>query len=153
MQQNYCSCFSTSIACVWTVKTRCFLSSSNTGKKSNMFGFLPVLPEFLAILLPAVWTLQSPPLLKNEQQPISCRMLRGIPPQFSVTVERYFQQADYTSMAACLSAIKWCNIYQSCRSVNDYWSAFYNVLWKLIEAHVPTRKVRRGRAGQGFLSQ
>jgi hypothetical protein len=36
-----------------------------------MFDFLPVLPEFLAILLPAVWTLQSPPLLKNEQQPIS----------------------------------------------------------------------------------
>jgi hypothetical protein len=65
-----CSYFSTSIASVWTVETRCFLSSSNTGRKSNMF-VLPVLPEFLAILLPAVWTLRSPLLLKNEQQPIS----------------------------------------------------------------------------------
>jgi hypothetical protein len=71
MQQICCSYFSTSIASVWTVETRCFLSSSNTGKKSNMFDFLPVLPEFLAILLSAVWTLRSPLLLKNEQQPIS----------------------------------------------------------------------------------
>jgi hypothetical protein len=36
-----------------------------------MFDLLPVLPEFLAILLPVVWTPWSPLLLKNEQQPIS----------------------------------------------------------------------------------
>jgi hypothetical protein len=36
-----------------------------------MSDFVPVLPEFLAILLPAAWTLRSPLLLKNEQQPIS----------------------------------------------------------------------------------
>jgi hypothetical protein len=36
-----------------------------------MFDFLYVLPEFLAILLPVVWTLRSPLMLKNEQQPIS----------------------------------------------------------------------------------
>jgi hypothetical protein len=36
-----------------------------------MFDVLPMLPEFLAIILPTVWTLQSLPLLKNEQQPIS----------------------------------------------------------------------------------
>jgi hypothetical protein len=43
------------------------------GQKSNigLFDFLPVLPKFLAILLPAVWTLRSPLLLKSEQQPIS----------------------------------------------------------------------------------
>jgi hypothetical protein len=35
-----------------TRETRGFLSSRNTSKKSNMFDFLPVLPEFLAILLP-----------------------------------------------------------------------------------------------------
>jgi hypothetical protein len=106
---------------------------------SNLLDLIiTTVPEYFADI-----TTQSP-LVNSDHDVILCRMLRGISPQFSVTVERCFQQADFTSMAACLSAIKWCNIYQSCRSVNDYWSAFYNVLWKLIEAHVPTRKVRRG---------
>jgi hypothetical protein len=39
MQQICCSYFSTSITSMWTVEARCFLSSSNTGKKSNMFDF------------------------------------------------------------------------------------------------------------------
>jgi hypothetical protein len=54
-------------------ETRGFLFSRNTGEKSNTFDFLPVLPEFLAILLPAMWTLRLglPLLLKNEQQPIN----------------------------------------------------------------------------------
>jgi uncharacterized membrane protein len=44
------------------------------GQKSNMFDFLSVLPEFLAILLPTVWTLdRSPLLLKSKQQPANQR--------------------------------------------------------------------------------
>jgi hypothetical protein len=44
-------------------------------QKSNMFDFCPVLPEFLAILLAAAWTVRLPLLLTNEQQRISACFL------------------------------------------------------------------------------
>jgi hypothetical protein len=68
MQQICCSYFSTSIASVWTVMTRCFLSSSNTGKNQTCLIFCPISGNSITSL-PAVC--QSPLLLKNEQQPIS----------------------------------------------------------------------------------
>jgi hypothetical protein len=46
MQQICCSYFSTSIASVWTVETRCFLSSSNTGKNQTCLIFCPCCPSF-----------------------------------------------------------------------------------------------------------
>lgn len=41
MHQICCSYFPTSIACVWTVETRCFLTSSNTGKNQTHEVFCP----------------------------------------------------------------------------------------------------------------
>jgi hypothetical protein len=75
MQQSSCSFFSTSIASVWTVETRCFLSSSNTGKKINMFGFLPV-------------------LLEDRKQRVSTVHTEAI------EIEKYEQKICYISIAA-----------------------------------------------------
>jgi hypothetical protein len=78
------------------------------GKKSNMFDFLPVLPEFLAILLPAVLTFRSPLLLKNEQQPISEMMPADDgyePEQAQVSDNEYHD--DSTTWRPLVNVLKW----------------------------------------------
>jgi len=48
-----------------------------------------------------------------------------------------WQKGDYDSMGQFLDSVNWVDIFSDCISVNDYYTAFGNVLSSVIAAYVP----------------
>ena len=77
------------------------------------------------------------PVLTSDHNLVSCTLITETAANKPAEEKPNFFRADYTIIHQMLSAVNWRAIFMNYRSVNDYWSAQFKLMWDVISINVP----------------